>query len=286
MHIGQRVAIAGMVVSGSLAIVKIFAGLSGHSTAVVADGLESAGDVFASGFVLLGLTLAARPADQNHPYGHGRAEILTGLLIGLALTAGGALISYDSLRRLGQPRLPLAAYVVWPVIASLLAKTALALVKFRYGRRLHSAALTADAWHSATDTISAVAALIAVGLTLSDPVRFFEADRYGGFVVGLIVASLGVRVARETALQLMDTMPDDRLMKQIRAAASTVPGVRGVEKCFARKTGLRYHVDLHLEVDPEMTVRQSHEIANKVRFRIREQLDWVADVLVHVEPAP
>jgi len=286
MHIGQRVAIAGMVVSGALAIVKVLVGLSGHSTAVVADGLESAGDVFASGFVLLGLTLAARPADQNHPYGHGRAEILTGLLIGLALTAGGALISYDSLRRLGQPRLPLAAYVVWPVIASLLAKTALALVKFRYGRRLHSAALTADAWHSATDTISAVAALIAVGLTLSDPVRFFEADRYGGFVVGLIVASLGVRVARETALQLMDTMPDDRLMKQIRAAASTVPGVRGVEKCFARKTGLRYHVDLHLEVDPEITVRQSHEIAHNVRYRIREQLDWVADVLVHVEPAP
>ena len=286
MHIGQRVAIAGMVVSGALAIVKVLVGLSGHSTAVVADGLESAGDVFASGFVLLGLTLAARPADQNHPYGHGRAEILTGLLIGLALTAGGALISYDSLRRLGQPRLPLAAYVVWPVIASLLAKTALALVKFRYGRRLHSAALTADAWHSATDTISAVAALIAVGLTLSDPVRFFEADRYGGFVVGLIVASLGVRVARETALQLMDTMPDDRLMKQIRAAASTVPGVRGVEKCFARKTGLRYHVDLHLEVDPEITVRQSHEIAHNVRYRIREQLHWVADVLVHVEPAP
>jgi len=286
MHIGQRVAITGMVVSGSLAIVKVLVGLSGHSTAVVADGLESAGDVFASGFVLLGLTLAVRPADQNHPYGHGRAEILTGLLIGLSLTAAGALISYDSLRRLGQPRLPLAAYVVWPLIASLVARMALAFVKFHYGRKLHSTALTADAWHETMDTVSAMAALIAVGLTLSDPVRFFDADRYGGFVVGLIVVSVGVRVARETALQLMDTMPDDRLMKQIRAAASTVPGVRGVEKCFARKTGLRYHVDLHLEVDPEMTVRQSHEIANKVRFRIREQLDWVADVLVHVEPAP
>jgi cation diffusion facilitator family transporter len=136
------------------------------------------------------------------------------------------------------------------------------------------------------DSVSAMAALIAVGLTLSDPVRFFDADRYGGFVVGLIVVSVGVRVARETALQLMDTMPDERLMKQIRAVASTVAGVRGVEKCFARKTGLRYHVDLHLEVDPEMSVRQSHEIANNVRFRIREQLDWVADVLVHVEPAP
>ena len=286
MHIGQRVAIAGMVVSGSLAIVKIVAGLSGHSTAVVADGLESAGDVFASGFVLLGLTLAARPADENHPYGHGRAEILTGLLIGLALTAAGALISYDSLRRLGQPRMMLAAYVVWPLVASLLAKVALASVKFHYGRKLGSAALKADAWNDTMDTVSAVAALIAVGLTLSDPLHFFNADRYGGFVVGLIVVSVGVRVARETALQLMDTMPDEGLMNQIRSVASTVPGVRGVEKCFARKTGLRYHVDLHLEVDPEITVRQSHEIAHNVRYRIREQLNWVADVLVHVEPAP
>jgi cation diffusion facilitator family transporter len=286
MHIGQRIAIAGMLVSGSLAIVKVMAGLSGHSTAVVADGLESAGDVFASGFVLFGLTLAARPADQNHPYGHGRAEILTGLLIGLSLTAAGALISYDALRRLGQPRLPLAAYVVWPLVASLLARMALASVKFHYGRKLHSTALTADAWHDTMDSVSAVAALIAVGLTLSDPARFFNADRYGGFVVGLIVVSVGVRVARETALQLMDTMPDERLMKQIRAVASTVAGVRGVEKCFARKTGLRYHVDLHLEVDPEITVRQSHQIAHQVRQRIVERLDWVADVLVHVEPAP
>ena len=286
MHIGQRVAIAGMVVSGALAIVKIVAGLSGHSTALVADGLESAGDVFASGFVLLGLTLAARPADDNHPYGHGRAETLTGLLIGLALAATGALISYESLRRLGQPRMPLAAYVLWPLVASVLAKTALASVKFHYGRKIGSAGLIADAWNDTKDTGSAIAALIAVGLTLSDPARFFNADRYGGFIVGLMVVSVGVRVSRETALQLMDTMPDDKLMKQIRAVASTVPGVRGVEKCFARKTGLRYHVDLHLEVDPEITVRQSHEIAHNVRYRVREQLDWVADVLVHVEPAP
>ena len=286
MHIGQRVAIAGMVVSGSLAVVKIVAGVSGHSTAVVADGLESAGDVFASGFVLLGLTLAARPPDKNHPYGHGRAETLTGLLIGLGLTAAGALISYDSLRRLGQPRMMLAAYVVWPLVVSLLAKVALASVKFHYGRKLRSDALTADAWNDAMDTVSAMAALVAVGLTLTDPVRFFEADRFGGFAVGLIVVSVGVRVARETALQLMDTMPNAALMKQIRAVASTVPGVRGVEKCFARKTGLRYHVDLHLEVDPEITVRQSHEIAHNVRYQVREQLDWVADVLVHVEPAP
>jgi cation diffusion facilitator family transporter len=285
MQTGQRVAATGMLVSGALAVIKIAAGISGHSTAVVADGLESAADVIASGFVLFGLTLASKPADDNHPYGHGRVETLTGLLIGLVLMVGGALISWNSIRRVGLPHEPLAAFVVWPLLISIAAKTALASLKFRYGRKLQSDALTADAWNDATDTISAIAALIAVGLTLLDRLRFAEADRYGGFVVGLIVISAGIRVARQTAMQLMDTMPDARLIGQIREAAFAVPGVRGVEKCFARKTGFKYHVDLHLEVDPEMTVRQSHELAHEVRMHIRERLDWVADVLVHVEPA-
>ena len=285
MLTGQRVAITGMVVSGALAVIKIIAGLAGHSTAVVADGLESGGDVFASGFVWLGLTLAAKPADKDHPYGHGRVEILTGLLIGVFLAAGGSLISYGSVMRIGRPQSPVAAFVLWPLFASLIAKSSLAGYKFRYGRKLKSAALTADAWNDTMDCISAVAALVAVGLTLTDAERFPNADRYGGFGVGLIVIVTGIRVVRDTALQLIDTMPDEYHMNQIRRAASTVPGVRGVEKCFARKTGLRYHVDLHLEVDPEMTVRQSHDLAHQVRLRIMETLDWVADVLVHVEPA-
>jgi cation diffusion facilitator family transporter len=286
MHTGQRLAIAGMLVSGALAVVKVVFGLRGHSTAVVADGLESASDVFASGFVLLGLTLAAKPADEDHPYGHGRAEILTGLLIGLVLTAAGALISFGSAQQIGTPHPGVQSWVVWPLVASLLAKATLATLKFRTGRRMQSDALIADAWNDSMDTLSAVAALSAVGLALADPARFVDADRVGGFVVGLIVILVGVRVARSTALQLMDTMPDDRHMDEIRAAAAGVPGVRGIEKCYARKTGLRYHVDLHLEVDPEMTVRQSHYLAHQVRERIVESLDWVADVLVHVEPAP
>jgi cation diffusion facilitator family transporter len=286
MNSGQGVALLGMVVSGTLAIAKIAAGMAGHSTAVVADGLESAGDVFASGFVLLGLTLAAKPPDKEHPYGHGRIETLTGLLIGLVLTATGAVISLGSIEHLGQPRLPLAAFVIWPLAISALAKAGLATFKFRYGRKLRSAALTADAWNDTMDIASALAALAAVCLTLSDPARFLDADRYGGIVVGLIVIFTGVRVSRDTALQLMDTMPDPVRMNEIRTAAASVPGVRGVEKCFARKTGLRYHVDLHLEVDPEMTVRRSHEIAHNVQLHIIETLDWVADVLVHVEPTP
>src|SRR5215472_7310545 len=126
MNSGQRLAIAGMVVSGTLAIVKVACGLLGHSTAVVADGLESGSDVFASGFVLLGLTVAAKPPDEEHPYGHGRAEILTGLLIGLGLTAAGALISFGSAQQLGQPHPGVHWWVVWPLVASLFAKATLA----------------------------------------------------------------------------------------------------------------------------------------------------------------
>jgi cation diffusion facilitator family transporter len=165
-------------------------------------------------------------------------------------------------------------------------KSLLSGVKFHFARKIRSSALLADAWNDCVDIVSALAALLAVSLTLLNPDRFRAADHWGAFAVGLIVVSTGLRVTRDTALQLMDTMPDQQTISTIRRVALAVPGVRGVEKCFARKTGLQYHVDLHLEVDPEITVRQSHAIATNVRIAIKETLRWVADVLVHVEPAP
>ena len=286
MQIGQRVALAGMIVSGALAIIKIAAGMMGHSTAVVADGLESAADVFSSGIVLLGLTVAAKPADWNHPYGHGRVETLTGLFVGFMLAMAGVAISVNALRNIGVAHASLARFVIWPLIGSAAVKSLLSGIKFHYGRKILSAGLIADAWNDCVDIFSALAALVAVSFSILSPVRFQAADHWGGFVVGLIVVFTGLRVTRDTALQLMDTMPDVATMAEIRRVALTVPGVRGVEKCFARKTGLQYHVDLHLEVDPEITVRQSHDIATQVRIVIKETLHWVADVLVHVEPAP
>ncbi len=284
MDAGPRVALIGMGVSGSLAALKIVVGMMAGSTAVVADGFESASDVFASGFVWLGLLLASKPADANHPYGHGRAETLSGFVVGLGLVAAGVVISVQSFRGIAENHAPPASYAVWPLLASLVAKSMLASLKFYYGRKLLSAALMADAWNDAVDTVSATAALGAVGLTLYDPSRFLQADHYGGFVVGMIVVFMGLHVTRDAALQLMDTMPDKELLDSIRREAVRVEGVRGVEKCYARKTGFGYHVDLHLEVDPEMTVQVSHEIASEVRARIRKHLKWVADVLVHVEP--
>jgi cation diffusion facilitator family transporter len=273
-----------MLVSAALAAAKIIVGLHANSTAVVSDGLESVGDVLTSGLVMFGLMIAAKPPDAQHPYGHGRLETLSALVVGMILIASGSLIAFRSLQRAGESQHTPAAYAVWPLIASIAIKSAMSLTKWRLGRKIQSDSLTADAWHDTVDVLSGTVALIAVGITLLDPARFGAADHLGGTAVGIIVIFVGARVVRDTTLQLMDTMPEPEAMQRIREVGLTVPGALGIEKCYARKTGLQWHVDLHLDVDPAMTVYTSHQIATEVRARIREKLDWVADVLVHVEP--
>ncbi len=281
---GRRIAITSMLVSAGLATAKITIGLRAQSTATVSDGVESAGDVLASGLVLLGLIIAAKPPDSEHPYGHGRLETLSALAVGMLLVGTGVLIAFESLHLAhGDGRAP-SAYAVWPLLASIAIKSIMSAAKWRYGRRIQSSGLIADAWNDTVDILSGTTALVGLGLTLLNPERFAAADRIGGSAVGIIVIFLGVRVVHDTMLQLMDTMPDPEAMDRIRMTGLSVPGVLGIEKCFARKTGLKWHVDLHLEVDPAMTVYESHEIATQVREKIRSKVDWVADVLVHVEP--
>jgi cation diffusion facilitator family transporter len=286
IRIGKRVALASIAVSGILAAVKITVGIMGRSASVLADGFESAGDVVAAVAVFFGFAIASRPADEEHPYGHGRYETLTGLIVGVILLLAGIGICYRSLHGVQDVHEVPAFYGVWALLGSMVAKAVMSSVKFHYGKKIRSAALTADAWNDFVDILSAVTALTALGLTLLDPDRFLVADHYGGFAVGLFVIFTGMRVARDTSSRLTDEMPDDEMMSAIREVSLTVPGAIGVEKCFARNVGLQYYVDLHLEVDPDLTVRKSHDIATEVRFAIRKRLDWVADVLVHVEPAP
>jgi cation diffusion facilitator family transporter len=286
IRIGKRVALASIAVSGILAAVKVIVGVAGHSASVLADGFESAGDVVAASAVFFGFAIASRPADEEHPYGHGRYETLTGLIVGFILFAAGIGICYRSLVGVQQVHEIPEFYGIWALLASMIAKAVMSAVKFHYGKKIRSAALTADAWNDFVDILSAVTAMTALGLTLLDPGRFLVADHYGGFAVGLFVIFTGMRVARDTSSRLTDEMPDDEMVAAIREVSLTVPGAIGVEKCFARNVGLQYYVDLHLEVDPELTVRESHDIATEVRFAIRRRLDWVADVLVHVEPAP
>jgi cation diffusion facilitator family transporter len=285
-RVGRRVAIAGIAASALLATLNVAVGLHARSTSVVATGLEFAGDVLASTIVLLGLSVAARPADRDHPYGHGRVETLAAFVVGLILMAGGAGISWHSLQAVAEVHPPPAGEAITVLLVAIAVRATMSVLKFRVGRRLGSASLVADAWNDAVDIIAASVALTAVALAIHDGERFRAADHYGGFAVGLIVIVTGVRVLREATLELVDTMPDDERIANLRTTAALVPGVAGVDKTFARKTGFQYHVDIHIEVDPRLTVAQSHEIAGRVRHAVRSQLAWVADVLVHVEPAP
>ena len=282
--LGRRVAGLSVAASCVLAASNVWIGYQGGSTSVVAAGFEFLGDVLASLIVLAGMNLAAKPADENHPYGHGRVEILAGLSVGLILATGGFAICYGSVQKITEPHSPPESYSVWPLLGAIAIRTTMATVKFRTGRRIGSASLVADAWNDAVDILSAAAALCALGLTLFDPARFLVADHYGGFIVGLFVIYTGLRVLRDTSLDLMDTMPSSEFIERIRAAAMQVEGVEGIEKCYARKTGLQHHVDLHVEVDPRITVADSHDIATQVRAHIRMTMPEIADVLVHIEP--
>ncbi len=281
----RRITLAGISVSGLLACSNIIIGLRANSTSVVATGLEFAGDVLASSIVLIGMGVAARPADANHPYGHGRFETVSAFVVGVILAAGGAMICYQSLQAVGARHAPPGVSAASALVGAIVLRGIMSSVKFRVGRRLRSSALVADAWNDAVDILSALAALTAIGLTSYDPERFLAADHYGGFVIGIVVIVTGIRVARDASLELVDTMPQHELTADIVRVASSVDGVRGIDKVFARKTGLQYHLDLHIEVDAAMTVAAGHALGGQVRATLRRELPWVADVLIHVEPA-
>jgi len=284
VRIGRAVALAGIAASALLAALNISVGLYVESSSVFATGVEFAGDVLASAVVLIGLIVAGKPADENHPYGHGRIESLAAFVVGLILVAGGIGIGWNALRAVGAHHPPPSSLAVIVLVIAVAVRGIMSALKFRVGRRIGSGSLVADAWNDAIDILGALVALVAVWLAAHGD-RFLAADHYGGFAVGVIVVATGVRVIRDATLELVDTMPDADRVAQLRGVAASVPGVAGVDKAFARKTGFTWHVDIHVEVDPAMTVAASHEIAGAVRRRVRAEVRWVADVLVHVEPA-
>lgn len=276
-------AAAGIVASMVLSVVNIVVGLQASSRSVLATGIEFAGDVLASSLVLVSVIVASRPADDQHPYGHGRVETLSAFVLGMMLIIAGIGVSWTSLQGMAERHSAPGPLAIVALVCAIVVRATMATIKFRVGRRESSAALLADAWNDSVDIIAATTALVAVGLAMYHP-RFLAADHYGGFAVGVIVVITGVRVLRDASLELMDTMPALDKIEEIRRVAMTVDGVWGVDKTYARKTGFTYHVDLHIEVDPSLTVAASHQIAGHVRSLIRARLTWVADVLVHVEP--
>jgi cation diffusion facilitator family transporter len=212
---GRRLALISSSAGIVLATAKILVGVQAHSSSVVSDGLEAAGDVLCSMIVYIGLWLASKPPDREHPYGHGRYETLAGLAVGAFLLLTGAGILAHAWLGSAVSR-DIRSFALYPLLAAFVVKLALAAVKFRVGKRIDSVGLQADAWHDVTDLFSTAVASIAVLLTLFDPARFASADRVGSLIIGVIVLSLSLQVVRRTTFSLLDTMPEPARMDQIR----------------------------------------------------------------------
>jgi cation diffusion facilitator family transporter len=280
----QSLASLSIGVGIALAALKLAAGYYGNSLSVLADGVESAGDVVASLILWIGLRIASRPADDNHPYGHGRFEILAGQAIGMFLGLSGAWLIWGAWSRIGMPNESPNPLAIWTLVISIAVKLFLAQWKKRRAHSLGSAALDADAKNDWLDVVSGLTAMLCLGLTLWQPNTFRDADAWGGALVGCLVVLLGMQVLSDSSYALLDTMPEGHRLEEIKAVALAVEGAWGIEKVHARKTGFQYHVDLHLEVNPNSTVYQAHQVGGAVRRRIREEVPWVADVLIHIEP--
>lgn len=281
---GQRLAVMGMVISAGLAFIKVTGGIFTGSTALSADGFESASDVLASAIIWSGMAIARRPADHKFPYGYGRAESLAGKTVGTILLMSAVLLATHSVHRLFGPPVSLPAWILWPLGISFAAKGWLAFSKYRTGKRIRSSALVADSGNDAVDMLSAAVAATAISLNLIDHERFAYADPIGGVGVSVIIFLMGLNIFRRTSEELMDIMPENSVIQQVRESAEAVEGVLAVEKCYGRKSGTQYFFDLHVEVDPQMTVHDAHVVAHKVKDRILEDRDYAKNVLVHIEP--
>jgi len=283
---GQRLAFLGIIISAGLAFIKLAGGIFTHSTSLSADGFESASDVLASAIIWSGMAIARRPADQKFPYGYGRAESLAGKTVATILLMSAVLLATHSYHRLSGPVIALPNWILAPLALSFILKGWLAVQKFTTGKRIRSSALVADSGNDAVDMLSAAVAAGAIGLNLLDPARFSYADPVGGLLVSLIIFCLGINIFWRTSEELMDVMPNNDLVDQVRRVANSDEAVLGVEKCFGRKSGTQFFFDLHIEVDPLMTVSDAHSVAHRVKDAILHECPFTRDVLVHVEPYP
>ncbi|HEY2102204.1 MAG TPA: cation diffusion facilitator family transporter [Chthoniobacterales bacterium] len=285
LQTGARLALLGLGINVLFAIIKIAAGVFGNAYALIADGIESALDVAGSLVIWGGLRFAARPPDASHPYGHGKAEPLAAIVVAFGVLTAALLLAMQSARELFLPHHAPAPFTLVVLIAVVLIKEALFRSISRFGRALESSALQTDAWHHRADAITSTAAFIGISLALIGGKNWESADSWAAIFACLIIATTGLRLLVPAMREILDTAPRGGIAAIVRDAARAVPGVVDLDKCFVRKMGVNYYVDLHVQVNGGMSVREGHELAHRVKDAIRGTNPRIADVLVHVEPA-
>ncbi|MCX7718302.1 MAG: cation diffusion facilitator family transporter [Candidatus Sumerlaeaceae bacterium] len=283
-RLGENVAVLSIGISAALAALKIYTGVLWGSTALTADGFESASDIVASIVVLSGMSKARRAPDAMYPYGYGRAESLAGRTVATILIIFSVLIAFKSVRAMFDPGEAPPLIALAPLAVSFAAKGMLAAWKKRLGQRLGSTSLKADAANDLVDMLSATVAGIGVTCAALAPGRLAFADPLGGLAVGAIIFLIGYRIFRETSRELMDAMPEADFVECVRRVALSVNGVRDVEKIVGRKAGMDHFFDLHLWVDPTMPVAEAHYLGHQVQDAILAAYPSVRQVLVHLEP--
>ena len=267
-----------------LAIIKGLAGVFGNSYALIADAIESTTDIFSSFLVLFGIKYSNRPADANHPYGHGRVEpLITFLVVGFLITSA-TIIAYESIANIGTPHeLPkpwtlfvLGAIIIWKEYSFRLV--------MKKGIQTNSSSLKADAWHHRSDAITSVAAILGISIALFLGKGYESADDWAALFASAFILYNSYLIFRPALGEIMDEHLYEDLEAEIRKISLTVEGVIATEKCFIRKSGMKYHVDLHAVVDGNISVTKGHDIAHLLKDTLRENIVELGHVLIHIEP--
>ncbi|HAB18141.1 MAG TPA: cation diffusion facilitator family transporter [Verrucomicrobiota bacterium] len=267
-----------------LAIGKVATGIAGNSHALIADGIESAADVFSSFIVWSALRIAVKPADEDHPFGHGKAESIAGLLVSLMLLSAAALIAVQSIREILAPQHSPKWFTLVVLLLVIAVKEALYRFAFKIGRALESSALKGDAWHHRSDALTSAAAFVGISIALIGGPGFESADDWAALAACGVIGFNGIRLLREALNEVMDASVPPEVVGFIRAIAVDVNGVAAIEKCRIRKNGLHLAMDIHVKVDGDLSVREGHEIGHHVKDRLLASQHRISDVTVHVEP--
>jgi cation diffusion facilitator family transporter len=281
---GIRSAQVGLLTNAALAVVKIVAGIAGHSQALIADGIESSADVFSSLVVWSGLRISARSADDDYPFGYGKAEPLAALGVGLLLLVAAIAIAVESVHQIVTPHRAPRAFTLAVLVAVVLIKEVLFRRIARIGVDVGSTAVQADAWHHRSDAITSAAAFIGISVALIGGPGWESADDWAALLASVIIVYNAIGVIRPATHDLMDRMPGEELRSRVAAAATLVPGVCAIEKLKVRKAGMGYYVDLHVQADPAMPLHAAHVLSGMVKSAIRQAVPEVAGALIHMEP--
>ena len=283
-HRGIQSAQLGLLVNTILAVVKFVAGVLGNSYALIADAVESTSDILSSAIVWSGLRIASREADDEFPFGYGKAEALAGAIVALILLAASIGISIEAVREIRTPHHAPAPFTLVVLVIVVLVKETLFRRVFRVATEVGSTAVHADAWHHRSDAITSVAAFVGISVALWKGDGWESADDWAALAAAAVIATNAVILLRPAIFDLMDRAPDASMVERIRLSSLAVADVMAIEKLKVRRTGTGLYVDLHVQADPALSLHDAHIVSGKVKSAIRASVDRVHGVLIHMEP--